>query len=452
MMKDKKHRDLTEGSIIKNIFALALPAMASNVFQTVLGLVDMVFVSRLGTSSIAAVGASGSVMFLIMTIAISISIGTIALIARFVGAGDSDYAGQVAIQALIFGTIISSFLAFVGFFAARPLLTFLVSEAEVIDLGQQYLSIMFLGIATMFLSFLANGIMQGSGDTFTPMVINGIAVGCNIIFDPLLIFGISFLPRMGVRGAALATVMARGIGFAISLFILVKGYSRLKLQLSRFRIDFRIIWRIIKIALPSAIEMLTRSSAYFIFMKIVAIYGTVTVAAYVVGGRLDSLVWMPGFALATASSTLVGQNLGAGKPERAEHSAWTTVGIYAAIMIFFGIIFYILAPTLIGFFDRSQEVIRVGTNYFRITVFGYLFLAAAIVLSRSLNGAGDTISPMLTTFVSSLGAQTMTALLFLKYTDFASDGLWFAMVISMVVHATIISSWFKIGRWKHKSV
>jgi Na+-driven multidrug efflux pump len=187
-------------------------------------------------------------------------------------------------------------------------------------------------------------------------------------------------------------------------------------------------------------------------MKIVAIYGTITVAAYVVGGRLDSLVWMPGFALATASSTLVGQNLGAGKPERAERSAWTTVGIYVLIMFFFGIIFYILAPTLIGFFDRSKEVIQIGTNYLRITVFGYLFLAAALVLSRSLNGAGDTISPMLTTFVSSLGAQTTTALLFLKYTNLASDGLWLAMVIATVVHATIISSWFKIGRWKHKSV
>ncbi|MFQ6040387.1 MAG: MATE family efflux transporter [Candidatus Poribacteria bacterium] len=451
-MRDKKRRNLTEGSIIRNIFALALPAMVSNVFQTVLGLVDMAFVSRLGTSSIAAVGLSGSVMFLIMTVAISVNIGTIALIARFVGAGDSDYASRIAIQALTFGIIISIFFSSVGFFATRPLLKLLGAQPEVMELGQQYLSIMFLGVSTLFLSFLANGIMQGSGDTFTPMVINSIAVAWNIIFDPILIFGVGFFPKMGVSGAALATVTARGIGLSISLFVLIRGYSRLKLQLSGFRIDFRIIWRIIKIALPSAIEMLTRSSAYFIFMKIVAIYGTVTVAAYVVGGRLDSLVWMPGFALATASSTLVGQNLGAGKPERAEHSAWTTVGIYAVIMFFFGIIFYILAPVLIGFFDRSQEVVRVGTNYLRITVFGYLFLAAAIILSRSLNGAGDTISPMLTTFVSSLGAQTMTALLFLKYTDFASDGLWFAMVIAMVVHATIISSWFKIGRWKYKSV
>jgi len=451
-MKHQEHRDLTKGSIIKNIFALALPAMASNAFQTVLGLIDMAFVSRLGTSSIAAVGISGSVMFLIMTVAISISIGTIALIARFVGSGDSDYASRVAVQALAFGTVISIFFAVIGFFATRPLLKLLGAQPEVMELGQQYLRVMFLGVATMFLSFLANGIMQGSGDTFTPMVISGIAVAWNIIFDPLLIFGIGFFPRMGVRGAALATVMARGIGLSISIFILIKGYSRLKLQLSGFKIDFHIIWRIVRIALPSSIEMLTRSSAYFIFMKIVAIYGTVTVAAYVVGGRLDSIVWMPGFALATASSTLVGQNLGAGKPERAERSAWTTVGIYAAIMFFFGVIFYILAPTLIGFFDRSEQVIQVGTNYLRITVFGYLFLSAAIVLSRSLNGAGDTISPMLTTFVSSLGAQTTTALLFLKYTDFASDGLWFAMVIAMVVHAMIISSWFKMGRWKHKSV
>ncbi|MBM3235758.1 MATE family efflux transporter [Candidatus Poribacteria bacterium] len=451
-MKDKKLRDLTEGSIIKNIFALALPAMVSNIFQTILGLIDMTFVSRLGTSSIAAVGLSESVMFLIMTVAISINIGTIALVARFVGAGEKDYASRIAIQSMAFGMIISGFLAFVGFFAARPLLELLGAQLEVIEIGQQYLRVLFLGIATLFLSFLANGIMQGSGDTFTPMVINGIAVAWNIIFAPLLIFGIGFFPKMGVQGAALATVMARGVGFSISLFILVKGYSRLKLPLSGFRIEFRIIWRIIRIALPSAIEMLTRSSAYFVFMKIVAIYGTVTVAAYVVGGRLDSLVWMPGFALATASSTLVGQNLGAGKPERAERSAWTTVGIYVLIMFFFGIIFYILAPTLIGFFDHSKEVIQIGTNYLRITVFGYLFLAAALVLSRSLNGAGDTISPMLTTFVSSLGAQTTTALLFLKYTNLASDGLWLAMVIATVVHATIISSWFKIGRWKHKSV
>jgi len=451
-MKDKKLRDLTEGSIIRNIFALALPAMVSNIFQTILGLIDMTFVSRLGTSSIAAVGLSESVMFLIMTVAISINIGTIALVARFVGAGEKDYASRIAIQSMAFGMIISGFLAFVGFFAARPLLELLGAQLEVIEIGQQYLRVLFLGIATLFLSFLANGIMQGSGDTFTPMVINGIAVVWNIIFAPLLIFGIGFFPKMGVRGAALATVMARGVSFSISLFILVKGYSRLKLPLSGFRIEFRIIWRIIRIAFPAAIEMLMRSSAYFIFMKIVAIYGTITVAAYVVGGRLDSLVWMPGFALATASSTLVGQNLGAGKPERAERSAWTTVGIYALIMVFFGIIFYILAPILIGFFDHSEEVIQIGTNYLRTIVFGYLFLAAALILSRSLNGAGDTISPMLTTFVSSLGAQTTTALLFLKYTNLASDGLWLAMVIATVVHATIISSWFKIGRWKQKSV
>ncbi len=441
-------KDLTRGSIVRNIWTLATPMMFGNILQTAFNIVDMIWVGRLGSAAIAAVAMSGSILMIIMTMIIGIATGTIAMVARFIGAKENEKANNVAMQSLILSGVASSLLAIVGFGLAEEMLKLLGAKPEVVLLGTGYLRILLVGGVVMFLLFLTEAILRGAGDAFTPMIILIVATVLNAILDPLMIFGHGGFPRMGVNGAALATVISRGIGVVIAFHVLFRGSSHIHLQLRNLKVNFSLMWRMTRIGIPSSVQMSLRSLMGVILMAIVARYGTYAVAAYGIGLRIMMLVLMPAFGLAAAAATLVGQNLGAQKAERAHYSAWAATRFAMLIMGGVGILFFLFASNLVSFFNSNPQVVEIGTRYLKITSAGYLFIALGIVLGRALNGAGDTVSPMVITFISLWCLQIPLALLLPESFHLGVSGVWWAALAASVIHGIMITGWFQRGKWK----
>ena len=446
----REKRDLTQGSIPRNLIALALPLVAANLLQTTFNIVDMLFVGRLGPAAIAAVSLAGVITMFLMTIAIGLATGTQAMISRFIGAKDQQQAEVVAIQSLFLGIFSSFFLSIIGLFLSQFLLELVGAKGEVLSLGKGYLQIMFSGIYTVFLLFLVSAIFQGVGNTVTPMKILLFSTVSNIVFDPLLIFGIWFFPHWGVNGAAAATVTARGLGMLTGIYLLFKGKSGIYLHLQKVRIDLGMMWRIIRIGLFASLQASLRNISQIVVARIVASFGTYAIAAYGIGMRVRMVVMMPGFGLAAATAVLVGQNLGAKNPQRAEKSGLISSLLYSLFMVFTGSLFHIFAQPIISAFNPQPDVVRIGVNYLHVLTLSFVFLGIAIVLSRAMNGAGDTISPMVITGFTLLILRIPLCLFLSRI--LGTTGIWVGLAISDLANGLLTLFWFIEGRWKRRSI
>jgi len=444
--------DLTRGNVFKNVLHLAWPMVAGNVLQNAFNVVDMIFVGRLGPSAIAAVALCGLLMQISWTLLIGVTIGTTAMVARFYGAGDRRTAGLTAMQSISLGVVVSLLLVlFVNFFGRKALVA-LGARDEFLHLAVGYLNIVFDGSVTLVLFFLTSAIMRGIGDARSPMLIMAASTVINIVLDPLFIFGIWIFPEMGVRGAAAATVIAQGLGMAAGLYILTRGHTRLTIDWRRYRLDFNLIWRMLKLAVPGTMQGAVRSLGNLLLMRIVTSFGVLTTAAYGIGLRLDLIVMMPGWALGAAAATLVGQNLGAGQPDRAQRSAWIAAGLYAALLLVVGAVFFAFSRQIIGLFNQTTGILEIGSEYLRIRIGGYLFLALGLVMASALNGAGDTVATMIILAVSLLGIQLPLAYFLPGLFGGNPIGVWLAITTATVVQGLVMVYWFRSGRWKQRNV
>lgn len=443
-------RGLTEGSIVKNVWHLSLPMMMGILLHNTFNIVDMIFVGRLGPAAIAAVSMNGILLGVIWTLIMGISLGTMAMVARFIGAQRFEEADNVAMQSLFMGILGSIPITIAGFFLAEPILRVLGAKEEVLSPGISYLRIISLGSITMFLPFITSSALRGAGDAYTPMKILGFSTTLNIILDPLFIFGLWGFPRWGVAGSALATVLSQGVGALILLYILFRGRSVLHLNLEKARLNLEMMWRIAKIGVFGSLQMVMWNISDLVLMRIVAIYGTFAVAAYGIGMRVVFMVMMPGFGLAQSAATLVGQNLGAEKPARAERSAWIATGFYEVIMIVSTAFLIIFARNIVSIFNLNPEIVKIGGSYIRFISSTFFFMALSIVLSRAMNGAGDTLSPMVITAISVFVLRIPLVLFLAK--SWATTGIWTGIAISNVAQGLITTFWFTRGRWKHKAI
>lgn len=446
----KKRRNLTEGNIIRNIWYLALPTIVTSALWDLFNIVDMIFVGKLGPPAIAAVSMCGIMMGIIFTIAVGITTGSIALISRSFGAKDFRTADRVVVQTILLSLLSSIIIGIVGFFFAKPALQLLGAKSTVVDLGTQYYKIISIGSFSIFITFALASSLRAAGDAITPMKALIVSTVLNIILDPLLIFGIWIFPKMGVAGSAIATVTARSIGMFILIFVFIKGKSHFHLKREDIIIEFKMIWRIVKIGLFGSLQVLQRNISMLVLLKIVAGFGTATIAAYGIGMRLRLATMMPGFGFSQASAVLVGQNLGARKPKRAAVSAWTTVGLYEILMIIFVMILILFAPWIIKGFNSDPEVVETGTHLIRIISLTLVFLAVSLVIGRSFNGAGDTVSPMIITGFSLLLFQIPVVLILSKF--FNTSGIWWGIALSDIVQGSLMSGWFLKGKWKEKRI
>jgi len=446
----KPNRDLTEGGILRNIWHISLPIMVGNMLQNTFNIVDMIFVGKLGPAAIAAVGMSGLILGILNVAIFGIYMGTTAMVARFIGAKEQTKAENVAMQSVLLGLFCYFTIAVVGYTLAAPMLKGLGASEEVLIHGVKYIRVLFIGSIMMILSFILGSALRAAGDALTPMVILAISTVLNIGLDPLLIFGLWRFPELGVAGSAVATVIARAIGVFILLWLFLNDKAIIRLRISNAKIDLPLMGRIMKIGVFSSIQGVLRNLSGLILTRVVATYGTFAVAAYVVGMRLQFLVLMPGFGLATAVATLVGQNLGAEKPERAARTAWITVGIGAGIMASLGIIYIIFARSIISIFNDHPEVLKVGVVYLRILASTFGIIAFGIILGRALNGAGDTVSPMIITAIGLLGFRIGLSLILTQ--SLGLMGIWIGIASSSIIQGLMVTIWFSTGRWKLKKV
>jgi putative MATE family efflux protein len=447
-----RERDLTKISLTKGILILAVPMIISNLLQTAFNVVDMIWVGRLGASALAAVAMSGQILMVVMFIMIGVGVGTTAKVSRAIGEKNRPKADNVAMQSLIMGLIGSIVLAVIGYYLSPWLLKILGARPDVVALGTGYLQITFIGVIVMFYGFLISAILQGAGDAVTPMLILAVATIINLILDPILIFGFSFIPKLGVNGAAWATVISRAIGSAVALDVLFRGRSRIHVQMEYFKVDWKTIGSILMIGLPSSVQMTLRGVVGIVLIAVIASFGTYAVAAYGAGLELLMIAMMPGFALSMAAGTMVGQNLGAKLPERASLSAWITVGYYSIFMLFMCAIFLLFAPYLIMLFNTEPEVVRIGSNYLHILGVGTIFIAPALILGRSMSGAGDTIPPMIITFITLWVVQIPLAIFLSRLSVLGLNGVWVAILFAYLAQAVMTMIWFQIGKWKEKRV
>ena len=353
-------------------------------------------------------------------------------------------------QSVILGLFCYVFILIAGYTLAGPMLKGLGASEEVLTHGVGYIRVMFIGSIMMILSFILGSALRAAGDALTPMVILAISTVLNICLDPLLIFGLWGLPELGVAGSAVATVIARAIGVFILLWLFLNDKAIIRLRIANAKIDLPLMGRIMRIGVFASIQGILRNVSGLILTRIVATYGTFAVAAYVIGMRLQFIVLMPGFGLATAVATLVGQNLGAKKPERAARTAWITVGIGAGIMAFMGLIYIIFARDIISIFNDHPEVLKTGVVYLRILASTFGIIAFGIILGRALNGAGDTVSPMIITAIGLLGFRIGLSLILTQ--SLGLMGIWIGIASSSVIQGLMVTAWFSMGRWKLKKV
>ena len=453
MTARRNRNNLIEGSLTSGIVRLAGPMFVSAMLQNLQSVIDLFWVGKLGSDSVAALAMSGTVLMMLFPVIMGVATGTVALVARAIGAGDNELAADSAGQSLVLGMGFGALVGIAGFLTSGLLCRWLGAEPIVEALGEQYLQVSFVGSFTVFLLFIGNSAMQGAGNTVIPMITMVLANVLNLGLDPLLIFGIAGFPRLEVRGAALATVISQAVAAALVLGVLLSGdRGGVHVRRTRWRVRADLMQRLLRIGVPSAGQMLSRSVMALVLMRIVAEAGTIAVAAYGIGLRFHMLILMPAFTLGNAVATMVGQNLGAKRPDRAERAAWLGTGIDVGITVLGIVILLLAARPLIAVFDGNPDVVAEGVRYLRTVSPFYVFAAFAIVLGRGLMGAGDTVGPLICTLIGLWGVQVPLALWLSRVVEPSTQGVWWAIGAAIVVHGSLVTAWFMTGRWKRKQV
>jgi len=445
-------KDFTSGSINRAIFLLSVPMILEMVMESLFAVVDIFFVAQIGEEAVNAVGLTEVVLTIIYAIAIGISMAATALVARRIGEDKPEEASIAAGQVILFGVSVSIILGLLGFYYAETILQLMGADESVIKDGVAYTRIMFGGNIVIFLLFLFNAIFRGAGDAAIAMRALWIANGLNIILDPLFIFGIGPFPELGVQGAAVATTIGRGTGVLFQLWILFNGRSIIRITSQYIRPRWELIKQIFDLSIGGAGQFLIGSASWIFMMRVISEFGVSVVAGYTIAIRVIIFTILPSWGMANAAATLVGQNLGAGKPERAEASVWKAASFNVLFLLIVSIFFFIAAPSIIGIFDHNPEVIEAGTLALRILCITYIFFAYGMVLSQAFNGAGDTRTPTIINFVCLWLIQIPLAYWMALQIPLGPSGVYWAIGISETVLAVICIYWFRKGKWKEMVV
>jgi putative MATE family efflux protein len=450
--KGSARRDLTQGSIFQNLMILSWPIMITQLMMTLGPTIDTIWVGKLGETAIAAVGVSGVAVMLVMGLMMGFTMGMLALMARAIGAKDSQLANRIAQQAIIFSAIFATTIALIGHFFGEKILLIITQDPEIVRLGTIYLRIEFIGGATMVFRMTMDVIMQASGDTFNPMWIAAVYRVFHVILCPFLIFGWWIFPEMGVAGAAWTGVIAQGLGVLLGLRVLIGGRSRVKLSFKGFRFDFGIVWRIIRIGIPASIGGIQRGLSQFILQIFMAPFGQAALAAHVIAQRVEMFLFMPAMSFGSGAGVMAGQNLGAGKPERAEKSAWMAVGILECFIALVVVIMFIWTGPVVHIFSNDPGLESVAIQYIRIAMVGWIMMGFMFALMNCIQSAGDTIPTMIISVVDTWLVTILLAYLLPKYTDLGVLGIRWAMAASVVVGGIAMLIYFRTGRWKTRRV
>lgn len=445
-------RDYTQGNIKLAIFYLAVPMVLEMMMESLFAVIDIFFVGRISVHAVATVGLTESVLTILYAVAIGLSMGATATVARRIGEKKPKKAADAAFQVILLGAIIAVIVGVSGVVFAKDLLRLMGGEDTVINEGYGYTRIIFGGNVSIVLLFLINGVFRGAGNAAIAMRTLWLANGINIVLDPILIFGLGPIPALGLEGAAWATTIGRSCGVLYQVYHLLKGSG--KLVVLRENVVFRLktILTLIRISGGGMGQFLIESASWIFLMRIVSYSGSTALAGTTIAMRVMMFTIMPAFGISNAAATLVGQNLGAGQPQRAEDSAWLTAR-YAAVFMGLSMLFFLsLGEPIIGLFNSNPEVVKVGSNGLLIMCLGYIFFAYGMVMVQSLNGAGDTKTPMYINIVVLWVIQLPLAYFLSVYMNWAAVGVFITIAFAHSFHALCGIYFFRRGKWKETVV
>jgi putative MATE family efflux protein len=440
---------LTEGSIVRALVRLAIPIVLANILQTAYQITDTFWVGRLSAEAVAAVSLCFPISFLLIAIGGGLPIAGSVLIAQYKGRGDERAMNHVAAQTLIMVFVVSLLLSTVGFMYSEPIMRFMGAEPNVLPDAVRFLQFTFVGFVFVFAFFVYQSLMRGLGVVQTPMYIVGVTVLLNFVLDPLFIFGYGPVPALGVAGAAMATLSTQALATVIGFWLLFRGSHGLRLRLADFRPDFRVIAQTFRLGLPASIEQCTRALSLTVMTLLVSSFGTIVVASFGVGLRILTFIIIPAMGLAMATTTLVGQNMGAGKVKRAEQTTLVASLISFFVPTIAGAILFLLAnPISAIFVPQSGAAIAESAMFIRITAFTFGLIGLQHVITGALRGAGDTMAAMTLSLISTWVILFPVAYVLSRHTSLGARGIWWSYPIANVISAVISVGWFLGGDWK----
>jgi len=445
-------QDFTEGRLSRAILLLSIPAVLEMIMESIFVIVDIYFVSRLGPDAVATVGLTESMITIVYAISLGLATATTSMVSRRIGEKNPDKASVTAFQAIITGITVSLIIAIPGSLFSQKLLSIMGASPEIITKYSDYTRIMLGGNIVIMMLFIINAIFRSAGDAVVAMRVLWIGNLINIALDPCLIFGLGPFPELGVTGAAVATTTGRGIAVLYQLWLLFFGEKRISLKLRHLRISFSIIARLVKISLGSIGQNLIGTTSWIALVRIISVFGSEVVAGYTIAIRIVSFTLLPSWGIANAASTLVGQNLGAKKPDRAERSVMITGWVNMILLGTIGLIFYLFPHPFISFFIDDKPVLLSGVECLKIVSIGYIAYGFGMVLVNSFNGAGDTTTPLKINLFAFWMIEIPLAWILAIKSGMGEKGVFWAIVIAESIMTLTAFLVFRRGRWKLKEV
>ena len=443
-----KEQNFTSGSIRRAVFMLSIPMILEMLMESIFAIVDIFYVSQVSVNAVATIGLTESVITLVYAVAIGLSMAATAIVARRIGEEDREGASQATVQVIGLGIFVAAIISLIGVFYPKDILQLMGGEADLIAEGYGYTQVLLGGNVTIMLLFLINAVFRGAGDASIAMWALVLSNGLNIILDPIFIFGFGPVPAYGVQGAAIATTIGRGTAVIFQLLVLFYGWSKIKIAFKDIVLRVAVMVNLIKVSLGGIGQFLIGTSSWVFLMRIMSEFGSEVLAGYTIAIRVMMFTLMPAWGMSNAAATLVGQNLGAEKPDRAEASVWKT-GKYSAIFMgFVSIVYLIFAPEIVALFTQQPEVVKNGALCLRIIAAGYVFYGYGMVIINAFNGAGDTKTPTWINFICFWLFQLPLAYLSALTLDLGPLGVFMAITLAEVLITILGLFWFRKGLWK----
>ncbi len=445
-------QDFTEGSISRAVFLLATPMVLEMLMESLFAIVDVFWVTRLGANAVATVGLTESMLTLVFSVAMGVSMSTTAMVARRIGEKDSRGAATAAVQAILLGVSLAILMGIPGYWLAPRLLGWMGAPADLVAIGHRYTSIVLGGSVSVMLLFLNNAIFRGAGDASIAMRVLWVSNLINLALDPCLIFGLGPFPRLGVTGAAVSTLTGRSFGVLLQLWILTRGHSRIVIRRADFRIVPRVIGSLIRVSSTGVLQFAVAHTSWIALVRIISSFGSAAVAGYTIGIRIFIFAILPSWGLSGAAATMMGQNLGAGKPERAERAVYLTAFYNMIFLGFVAAVFITLPEQIVRLFTQDPAVMPFAVSCLRIIAFGNLCYAWGMVMVQAFNGAGDTVTPTIINMVGFWLCEIPLAWALAFPAGMQVRGVFTAIPVSELFITAMGLAMFLRGRWKKSRI
>jgi putative MATE family efflux protein len=446
------HQDFTQGSISRAVLLLATPMVLEMVMESLFAIANVFWVSRLGANAIATVGLTESMLTLVFSVAIGVSMSTTAMVARRIGEKDPQGAATAAVQAIILGVTVAILMGVPGYWFAPRLLEWMGAPADLVAMGRRYTGIMLGGSITVLLLFLNNAIFRGAGDAAVAMRVLWTSNWINIVLDPCLIFGLGPFPEMGVTGAAVSTVIGRGSGVLYQFYLLGRGTERIRIRRSDLKIVPDVLARLIRVSLTGVMQFAIAHTSWIALVRIISGFGATAVAGYTIGLRIFLFAILPSWGMSGAAATMMGQNLGAGKPERAERAVYLTATYNTIFLALVAVVFIGVPEALVGLFTSDAGVVPHAVDCLRIIGYGNVVYGFAMVLVQAFNGAGDTVTPTLINVVGFWMCEIPLAYWLAYPMGMGVRGVFASIPVAEVVILLLGWAMFRRGGWRTRKI